>query len=214
MKKLFIHANADQEISIPTELLTKLPKRVGILTTIQHLEKITPDLFPEKEVVIGGQILGCNANNAVAIKEKVDAYLYIGSGRFHPLAIKMATEKEVFTLNPFTNEFNQITQDDLKRIEQKKKAGYLKFLTSNNIGLMITTKPGQEGLERAKALEMLEPNKNYYYFIADMITPNAMENFPFIECLVNTGCPRITEDDFQRPIINLQDLIDFITMKD
>ena len=33
------------------------------------------------------QILGCDTTAAEKIKDKVDAYLYIGTGKFHPIAL-------------------------------------------------------------------------------------------------------------------------------
>ena len=77
-----------------------LPKKVGLVTTVQHkheLKKIK-ELIEKtgKKTVIGGQILGCDVNAAKKIKSKVDAFLYIGSGEFHPLGVALETNKKVF----------------------------------------------------------------------------------------------------------------------
>ena len=49
-----------------------------------------------KNSVIGGQITGCNINNALKIKNKVNSFLYIGSGIFHPIEIAIKTKKKVY----------------------------------------------------------------------------------------------------------------------
>ena len=72
---------------------------------------------------------------------------------------------------------------------------------------MITTKPGQNNLK--KALE-LKADKNIYYFLDDTINFAELENFNFIDCWVNTACPRIAYDDsikIAKPIINIGELI-------
>ena len=56
-----------------------------------------------KNAVIGGQILGCDVNAAKKIKNKVDAFLYIGSGEFYPLGVALETGKKVIIANPKTN---------------------------------------------------------------------------------------------------------------
>ncbi|MBI2076419.1 MAG: diphthamide synthesis protein, partial [Candidatus Aenigmarchaeota archaeon] len=69
-------------------------KRIGLVTTINHmgvLAKVSALLKKSgKEPLIGGQILGCWFANATKIEDMVDAFLFVGSGRFHPLGIKTA----------------------------------------------------------------------------------------------------------------------------
>ena len=101
MEILHIEAKSDIELKLGDDDLKKLPKRVGILTTIQHLHKIND---VEKQIpnsVLGGQVLGCDASSARKIKDKVDAFLYVGSGEFHPIEIAVETGKDVLCFNPF-----------------------------------------------------------------------------------------------------------------
>ena len=37
-------------------------------------------------------------------------------------------------------------------------------------------------------------DKKSYIFIADTINESEFENFPFIECWVNTACPRFADE--------------------
>ena len=65
--------------------------KIGLITTVQHegmLEGIAKKLEKAgKKAIIGGTILGCYAD-VKKITDKVDAFLFVGSGRFHPLALK------------------------------------------------------------------------------------------------------------------------------
>ena len=135
MKTLFIPAKSEIEIE-PLLKKVKLKGKTGILTTIQHLDKVKK----LKGFIFGGQVLGCNAINARKIQNKVDQFLYIGSGRFHPIEIALETNKPVYTLNPFTKEFKELNQKDIDKIRKKIKGAYLKYLTSNKIGIIISSK--------------------------------------------------------------------------
>ena len=53
-----------------------------------------------KGSLIAGQILGCDAKSAGKIAERVDSFLYIGDGEFHPIAIALETKKPVYKYNP------------------------------------------------------------------------------------------------------------------
>ena len=199
MKTLFIPAKSEIEIE-PLLKKVKLKGKTGILTTVQHLDKVKK----LKGFVFGGQVLGCNAINAKKIQNKVDQFLYIGSGRFHPIEIALETNKPVYTLNPFTEEFKELNQKDIDKIRKKIKGAYLKYLTSNKIGIIISSKPGQNKLKEAMKLKT---DKQVYYFLCNNIT-NQIENFPDIDIWVNTACTRLAyEGEFNASIINLQDLL-------
>lgn len=85
----------------------------------------------------------------------------------------------------------------------------MKFHMSNTIGVFITSKWGQEYKDSALKLEKMWPKKEFYYFIGDNFIENEMENFPYVECWVNTACPRIGQDDIVRhskPVVNIKDI--------
>ena len=50
--------------------------------------------------------------------------------------------------------------------------------------------------------------KNCYIFAFDTLDFSQIENFPFVECWVNTACNRILDDygKFPKPLIDLADL--------
>ena len=209
MKKIFIQAKSKENIMPVVKKAVKLlPSNIGLVTTIQHkhlLDKAKDFLVKEGfNVFIGGNVLGCNASSAVKIKYKVDAFLYIGSGEFHPIEVALETDKKVIVANPLSGKVNELDDSAVKKIKQRKKGGLLKFYSSKNIGILITTKPGQNNINKAWELENKFKDKKFYFFIGDTLDLSQMENFPFVEAWINTACPRMMED--KKGIVNIQDL--------
>ena len=82
----------------------------------------------------------------------------------------------------------------------------MKFHTSKNIGVLISKKPGQLDLKPLN-LEKRFPKKKFYFFLADEIRKEDLENFNFIDIFVNSACPRIAYDEFENiSLINLEDI--------
>ena len=206
MKILHIPAKALVDIKLPDKELNKLPKNIGLVTTIQHLHKLRDIQKQLPSSIVAGQILGCDVSVAEKINNRVDAFLFIGSGVFHPLAVALKTKKPVFCWNPFVREMKTIDKKDIENYEKRKKAALTKFLSSDRIGILICTKPGQYNIE--KALKLKEKgDKEYYLFQFDTLNITELENFNFIQCWVNTACPRIAED--KANIINIEDIPGF-----
>ena len=86
------------------------------------------------------------------------------------------------------------------KIIKNKKIKYTKFLNANNIGIMVTIKPGQYSYRKALEIrEKLEKKgKTCFIFVFDTLDANEMANFPFIESWINTACPRIDDDRDKR----------------
>lgn len=210
MKTVFLSAESDVDIiPVLSKALKVLPEKVGLVTTTQHLNKLDDARkFLEKngkKATVGGQVLGCNVTNAEKIADKVDCILFIGSGKFHP--IEIGKVKKIIVANPFTNEVSEIGESELKKIEIKRKVAVTKFLSADRIGVIMSTKKGQHVAVDRKKLEKKYPNKQFLYFLCDTLNMNDLENFPFIECWVNTMCPRIAYEDYsQKAVVNLEDV--------
>jgi len=219
MKTIFIHTKYTGKVDLNKIEVDKLPKKLGIVTTTQFLNKI--DEIKNylknngKEVFIDkikqrneGQLLGCDVGAATKIQDNVDAFLYIGSGEFHPLGVALQTNKEVFTFNPFSNIFNKLDNKEIEKYKKTKKANYVRFLHAENIGIMVTIKPGQysygKALEIKKKLE--EKGKKCFIFVFDTLDANEMANFPFIDFWINTACPRIADDKDKSNVIDMDEL--------
>lgn len=211
MKTVFIKARSEVDIR-PVIAKLNIKGRIGLLTTIQHLHKLKEANKLLKNSVIGGQILGCNVMAAEKIKDKVDCFLYIGSGRFHPLKVALKTGKKVYIANPFTNEVSEIIESDVEAMRKRIKGAYLKFLAAKKIGILVSTKPGQERLKEANALKR-KLKKECFIFLFSTLSFNELDNFNDIECWVNTACPRIALDDYEKiskPVIDIEDLEGFL----
>ncbi|MDD5253766.1 MAG: diphthamide synthesis protein [Candidatus Nanoarchaeia archaeon] len=200
MKKLFIESKSNEDIS---EVLkkVKISGRIGLASSIQFLNKLPEAKKYLKKSVIAGQVLGCNASLCKKIKNKVDCFLYIGSGEFHPIRIAVETNKPIYIANPITNEFSKLDASVVETNIRMKRAKLSRFYSAEKIGVIFSLKPGQNKLnELHKILNRIK--KESYIFIADNINPGEFENFQDIELWINTACPRIED----KKIINLEDL--------
>ncbi len=206
MKLMHVHAKSRIDITLPDEKLAQLPKlRWGVVTTIQHAHKIGDVIEQLKTALLGGQVLGCNASEAEKIKDKVDAWLFVGSGEFHPVQVALKTEQKVWLWNPVTQELGELPKERVESWRKRKQGQLSKFLLVTRVGVIVSAKIGQKNLMRA--LELTKKNdKEYYLFACDELDMAEFENFPFIEFWVNTACPRIP--DQATNMINIDDLID------
>lgn len=196
VKTLFAHAKYDIELDTESLKLIKIKeKRIGIVSNIQTasvLEKIKEYLEEGgHEVVIAGQIVGCNASRALAVKNDIDAFLFIGSGRFHPLELIEKTKiKHYYQFNPIMKTFSSLDKTELATLEKKKQAKLAKYYNSKKIGILVSTKPGQEELRLAKSFAKT-CGKEAYIFIDNHLNIDRLEDFSDIDYWVNTACPRL-----------------------
>lgn len=197
MKKLFIHAKSNLDIS-PVLKKIRIKEKLGLVTTIQHLHKLkqAKKILPNSTII--GSILGCRFNKA--LKAKVNAFLFIGSGKFHPLELALQTKKKVYTANPYTNELSQIKKEEIEKRKKQIKGQQIRFLNAKKIGILVSTKPGQCNIKQAVQLQ--KKYKNSYLFLFNTLQEKELENFPQIDSWINTACPRIEYNK----IINIKDL--------
>ncbi|MFQ5648204.1 MAG: diphthamide biosynthesis enzyme Dph2 [Candidatus Aenigmatarchaeota archaeon] len=200
--------------------LLSAPKRLGLSTTVQYLsglEKAKAFLESQgKEVLLAsspktkcpGQILGCDFSGPKSIESQVDAFLFIGSGYFHPLGISMAVEKPVLFLNIENGQLLNM-KSEKEMLQRVRFAQVEKAKEAETFGILLSTKPGQFHLKQAeqakKRLEAL--GKQAWTLLMNEITPEKLLGLK-LDCLVNCACPRLTDDSrlFKKPILNLDDL--------
>jgi diphthamide biosynthesis enzyme Dph1/Dph2-like protein len=202
MKQLFIPVSSKCRLnkSKVREISKKLPKDIAITYLIQYktqAEQIKKILSSEHNITEFIQVLGCSKP-----KISAQAILLVGEGRFHAISLARATKIPVYVYNQ--HKLDRISEKDIIKIEQKKRTAYLKFLNARKIGILISTKPGQQNLEKSVWLKNKFREKEIYFFICNNIDISQFENFPEIQSWVNTACPRIDMDDPK--IINLYDL--------
>lgn len=204
MKTLFVHARSRKEVVIPEGVVKKLPGRVGVVASIQFAHQIPGIVKQVPGSLEGGQVLGCNAAMASKLVSRVDAFLFVGSGVFHPIQVALQTKKPVYCFNPYTNGFRKLDRKEVEAYVKARKGAVLKFLNAKRVGIIVSTKIGQKNLQRALQLKK-KGDKEYYIFVCDTLDFRWLEDFNFIDCWVNTACPRI--DDQRAGIVNINDLV-------
>ena len=213
MKHLFVPATSSISFSFNKINLASLPRIIGLVATVQFLPAL-PKLkkYLEsrgKKVIIkgNGQVLGCNTTNATSIQDKVQSFFYIGSGKFHPLSIALTLKhpKPIFLFNPNTNEFSRLNEKEIQIALARKKTAKIKFLGAKTIGILVSTKPGQQRLKQVEKLKVKleKQGKKCYIFIANDIDLSQLENFPQVECWINSACPGIS---LEHPFIWIDDI--------
>ena len=236
MDILFLDAPYSGTVELTKETLHYLQekgyKTVGLYASVQfvnQLEKVKEQLKEHDITIITskadrthvtGQLLGCdNYHNSLNLsdneQDRIDCYLYIGDGRFHPLALVYAQKdtaemKEIVVNDPLQKKMFLLGINDIKTILRKYKGSLLTFLSSDTIGVIHTIKPGQEQFQPSLALEKKYPEKKFYHFIDNVVSFDQLENFNFIDVWINTTCPRVGFDDqekFMKGVINLNDAL-------
>ncbi|MCH7770655.1 MAG: diphthamide synthesis protein, partial [Bacteroidetes bacterium] len=176
---------------------------------------ITKAKRTDKEI----QILGCDVYHD-SYKEDIlhEALpLYIGDGLFHPKALLLAQQnaqnkKDVIMFDPISDSVKVLTQKDIENQKKKYHSNMVKYMHAKNVGVLVSTKTGQQYLNSAMTLKSYAGgvDKNFFIFVGDTFNMREMENFPFIEAWVNTACPRIGTDDIvnlDKPLININDAL-------
>ena len=220
MKLFHVATKYDGDIKLPQLILDKLPSHLILMGTTQFSHQMPAvkkqieatgrkvELFRGVHDVDSGQILGCDIFKG---GKQTNAYLYVGDGLFHPTALLYDNDQPVHYYNPFNGEHIVLTQKDLKKVLDKRKFSLARFYAAEKIGVLVTTKPGQNNipgaLELKRRLEL--DRKEVFIFVDETLNMMQLENFPFIDCWVNTACPRIVEDT-RHAMVNLWDLRDTV----
>lgn len=235
MEVLFLDAPYRKEISLCKETVDYLKEKgycqVGLYASVQfcnQLEKVKKQLeelgikvvsSKADRTHVSGQLLGCDVyHDSLNLKKEVDCYLYVGDGKFHPLALaymqkERSEMKEIICNDPMQKSMQLLDIREIKGILQRYNSSLITFLSSGKIGVIVTIKPGQEQLQPALALEKKYPHKKFYYFLDDTVSFQQLENFNFIDVWINTTCPRVGFDDqekFVKGVINLNDALEAV----
>jgi diphthamide biosynthesis enzyme Dph1/Dph2-like protein len=203
MKLLYIEAKQKNiNIKLNKTEIKKLPKKLILVYSIQYkdLAILYRKELEKNKIKIENfqQVLGCSK---VSNKNNLPILL-IGTGRFHAQNLYLQAS-EVFILEG--SKIIKINKKEIDDLKNKKRTALIKFLGANNIGILVSTKPGQENLNKAIELKknLEENNKKAYIFIANNLDISQFENFT-IDSWVNTACAGLAMDNPN--IINIEDL--------
>ncbi|MGD8505044.1 MAG: diphthamide biosynthesis enzyme Dph2 [Candidatus Bathyarchaeota archaeon] len=223
-----IYVEAKAGVSIKEAINNALPfiegwKSLGLATTVQHVDMLSEArerlIKAGKGVAIGdtgklnyaGQVTGCNYSNAKAVSEDVEAFLFIGGGKFHAIGLALATGKPVTVADPYEKRAYRI-DNEVQTTMKQRWATICEAKSAENFGLLIGLKNGQERLDEALEIkENLEKKEKKATLLAlREITPEALMQFPTLEAFVNTACPRVSLDDaskFRKPVLTLEETL-------
>jgi diphthamide biosynthesis enzyme Dph1/Dph2-like protein len=198
MKVLFVEATSKKKFdSGAMKDLENLPKNIVIAYSIQYknlAKEIKDKLSKTHNVLKVLQVLGCSKPN---LPKNTSAILLIGEAKFHAVSLYYETGIQVYLLE--NNKLTKISRDEVNKLEKRKRGAELKFLNSKNVGIIVSTKPGQERLEKAIKFSKSLKNKKSYLFLSNNINEKEFENFE-INSWVNSSCPRL---DMNTPILNI-----------
>jgi len=141
-----------------------------------------------------GQVLGCDAGAAHNIAEKVDAFVFLGSGHFHPSQVS-ETGKKVYVVDPYEEHIWIEPPNSLDDEMQAEYARVIKYKDEKKWGIVTSSKKGQNYRQMVQiAKEKLEAHgKDVYVFVEDRIFEPDYKGFG-IDIFVNCACPRMTKD--------------------
>ena len=228
----YVEYSIDAPLAILNDSLAQLQgfKKIGIVTTIQHIHQLPAiKSFYEKNgktVIIGkpygfakkeGQILGCDVGSAARIDKEVDSFVYFGGGIFHPLGALLSTTKPFLVVEPFANKIEFL--DYLReKYARKSKGKILSGISAKSFGILVSTKNGQHNLELGKLLKKkIEANKlSAQILVSNTFDFESINNMLEFDAFVNTACPRIAIDDAERtskPLLSANELMELLRMK-
>ena len=185
--------------------------RIGILSTVNYagmMESVARDLKSmDKTAVIGGTVLGCNFQAMKDIDNRVDCFLFIGSGRFHATGIR--TLFPVYVLDLEKNKVELMDKKEFDRIKRIVYAKMEKFREARTVGILLSSKQGQFFQDSQALKKRVESTgKKCYLIVMDCITRQGLMGLK-IDFFLNTACPRIAEDDLGKTVINASDFLEF-----
>jgi len=211
-----IYIEAKTAISLKPVVKKALPllepwERVGLVTTIQHIDMLgearTTLLEAGKSVAVGdaghlkhaGQVTGCDYSNAIAVAKGVDAFLFVGGGRFHAIGIALATSKPTVVADPYERRAYSV-DNEVDKVLKQRWASIHEAEKAQSFGVLIGLKGGQKRVDEAlEVKEKLEKKGKKVTLLAMReVTPEALIQFPSLDAFINTACPRIALDNANR----------------
>lgn len=198
-----IYIPIQYDIKIPENLKEELKglreTKIAIFASVQFkgaLDSLEETLVAQnKEIVAKETILGCSK-----IDPNSELNLFIGSGKFHPLALK----GKVLQIDLEQGKLIDLT-DKIRREELKRMARLEKLKDAKKVGILVSTKPGQFYSKSSELKARFErEGKEAQILVFNEIVDEKLLGLDF-DAYVNTACPRILDMPFSKPVINLKD---------
>jgi len=201
-------------------------KKISLVTNSQYLQSVqeVKEIFEFHgyDVIIGrgkghlndAQVFGCEFYPVHDTKDQVDAYLFLGQSIFHSASIAIVTQKPTFMLDPYFNEYSEVS-DIAQKLEKKALLSIYKAQDAKTIGIIIGLKEGQfaniKALELKRLLE--QEGKRILLIAMTEITDERLLSFQDIDAFIQVACPRIgTDNHFHKPVLSVPQAISLIKL--
>lgn len=212
--------NVNELVNNALPLMDKWHK-IGLVTTVQHvhvLDEVKEILVRAgKTVMVGdagrmnypGQVIGCDYSNAKSIAGDVEAFLFIGGGRFHPLGLALSVLNPTIVVDPYENRAYDFSSERDK-ILKKRWASVQEAEKAKTFAVLVGLKPGQKHMDEALTIceKLRKHGKEVCVFAVRELTPEVILDFTTVEAYVNTLCPRVSLDDasrFRKPMLTINE---------
>lgn len=216
MKKLFIETKRKfDESNIKFDLLDKLPgETIALAATIQYIDLVPvvkkyleskgKKILIKKGAYYDAHVLGCNSS---ALDKSADTLLMLTDGTFHAINNAIQLQKEIYIFTTHTLE--KIDQSEIDKHNKRTLTKQKKFLFSEVIGLLVSSKHGQHqnAIHEIKK-RIADSGRKVYVFESDNINVAEFDNFPQIQMWINTACFGLGRDDMR--VINLSNILEFL----
>ena len=199
------------------QALPLLGGKVGVVTTVQHVHMLpkigqilaaagkVPVVSPgDSRITYPGQVLGCNFS---AAPRDVDSVLFVGSGNFHPMGVRLATGVPTVAADPFTGEARTV---DVERIVRQRYGVIARAMDAKKWGVIVGMKPGQRRLEQARRIK--EAAGDAVLITLREVSPERLIAFK-VDAYVSTLCPRVAVDDAARFTVPVLTPVEFDIVK-
>lgn len=194
----------------------QLPPRLGLVASVQHLDLVPPlsealgrrgyDVRVgrgDRRLAYAAQALGCNYTGAEAVEGEVDSFLFLGTGRFHPMGLAFAVDRPVWSLDPLRATLEPpIDRGELIR---RRLLTVATARDARRWGILVSTFGGQNRSPTALALQerARSHGREAEILMFDRLDPRDLEGRA-LDAYVNTACPRIALDDsanYPKPVL-------------
>jgi 2-(3-amino-3-carboxypropyl)histidine synthase len=178
-------------------------KTIGLFASLQYipamnkvkeyLEKKGKKVLVAKSQKHEGQVLGCRID--AALKLDAECLLFVGTGRFHPLGVALATDKPVLSLDLEKQQIIDFEKEKMKYL--KNKAWHQeKIKEANTVAIAVSWKQGQNRISEAFKLkkELESQGKRVYILAFDVISKEKIIGMKF-DAVINMACPRMDDED-------------------
>jgi 2-(3-amino-3-carboxypropyl)histidine synthase len=206
----------DPEALAATVEAAGLPRRLGLVASVQHLDLVAPFVEAlgrrgftvrvgrgDRRLAYAAQALGCNYTGAEGIAPEVDAFVFLGTGAFHPIGLAFAVDRPVWSLDPLQNTLEPPL--DRAGLIGRRQLLVASARDARRWGILVSTFAGQNRLATARTLEerARSRGRDAEILVFDRLDPRDLEGRAF-DAYVNTACPRIALDDaplYGRPML-------------